>query len=160
VLSVSSALSLSLSKVFLPPYLKNIPKNINVLKRFQKVKKETTIRYPRLRARCCSFLKSFPAREGQKHFRAYQKGARKRRERESGSFCVRCSDPRFSFLPVLVFRPRAKIHKRLQSTFFCFPTQNIKSAKFAFFWRVKRKKKRSRESFLNSTTRTTKTRCD
>ena len=143
VFSVSSALSLSLSKVFpltLPK--KNIPKNINffapkgnsfALKKGAKSEKKKRRRFapaPRLRARC-SFLKSFPAREGQKHFRAYQKGARKRRERES----FMC--PRFSFLPV-VFRPRARkfTDKRLY-TFFCRSYAALFSA---FFLREAKKK--------------------
>ena len=140
VLSVSSALSL---KSF-PPLLfqkKNIPKNINVfapkegnsfaLKEEQKAEKKTERRFvplcPAARARC-SFL---TAREGQKHFLAYQTGARKRRERESALFFLLFRSGASLFFSF--FRPsfpRAKIHKQqttTKSTFF-FLRSRIKSA--------------------------------
>ena len=137
VLSVSSALSL---KSF-PPYSskKKYPKKYQrfcpqrrqllPLKKGTKREKKKRRRFvpllcPAARARC-SFL---TAREGQKHFRAYQTGARKRRERES-SFC--CSDPALLFFSF--FRPsfpRARKftdNKRLQRALF-FSYAAIKSA--------------------------------
>jgi len=98
VLSVSSALSLS--KVFLLTLpKKKYPKKYQrfcpqgrQLAPFEKGTKREKKKRRRFVPLCpaaresCSFL---TAREGQKHFRAYQTGARKRRERESGFFvCV------------------------------------------------------------------------
>ena len=131
--------SLSLSKVFLPPYLKNIPKNINVFEKVPKSEKRNDDSIPPA-ARVLFFSEKLPCTRRTETLPRVSKGCEKTSRTRIWLFCVRCSVPRFSFLPVLVFRPRAKIHKRLQSTFFCFPTRNIKSAKFAFFWRVKRKK--------------------
>ena len=125
VLSVSSALSL---KSF-PPYSsqKKISQKISTFlpprkakKKVQKAEKKTERRFvplcPAARARC-SFL---TAREGQKHFLAYQTGARKRRERESGFSLFRSGASLFLFLSPL-FPARAKIHRQqttTKSTFF------------------------------------------
>jgi len=124
-------------------------------KRYKKGEKKTERRFvplcPAARARC-SFL---TAREGQKHFRAYQTGAIKRRERESAFFC---SDPALLFFSF--FRPaRAKFdNKRLQRALF-FPTQQNKvllREKFRLF----RVNPIARNLPNLPPTRTTKTRCD
>jgi len=138
VLSVSSALSL---KSF-PPYSskKKYPKKYQrfcpqrrqllPLKKGTKREKKKRRRFvpllcPAARARC-SFL---TAREGQKHFRAYQTGARKRRERESAFFVVQIR--RFSFS--LSFAPLSRARENSQTTndykeHFFFSYAAIKSA--------------------------------
>ena len=139
VLSVSSALSLksylpySSKKKISQKYQRFCPQEGRQLAPFEKgTKREKKKRRrfvpllcPAARARC-SFL---TAREGQKHFRAYQTGARKRRERESAFFVVQIR--RFSFS--LSFAPLSRARENSQTTndykeHFFFSYAAIKSA--------------------------------
>lgn len=133
-------LSLSL-KSFPSSLLKKYPKKYQRFEKVPKSEKRNDDSTPPAARALLFFSEKLPCTRRTETLPRVSKGCEKTSRTRIWLFCVRCSDPRFSFLPVLVFRPRAKIHKRLQSTFFCFPTQNIKSAKFAFFLACEAKKK-------------------
>ena len=143
---------------FLPPQRRQLlPLKKGTKREKKKRRRFVPLLCPAARARC-SFL---TAREGQKHFRAYQTGARKRRERESAFFVVQIR--RFSFS--LSFAPLSRARENSQTT-------NDYKEHFFFSYAANKKcfwEKNSRFFRVNSIarnlpklppTRTTKTRCD